>query len=192
LAAFSGRRAEADEALACAAEAADGAKGDRGDFVRRFARGSAVAAFALAALGRPEAGRRFLERYAPPVSRSGREGRVLADAARAACLAAEIGSREELQRGTAGLREVGLAGLAAVLEHCPLDAANSVSPLQRLTKTELQVLRLIARGNTSEDVARQLERSTHTVNVHVAAILRKLGCGTRKRAVALAVESGLF
>ncbi len=53
-------------------------------------------------------------------------------------------------------------------------------------------MRLIAHGGTSEDVARQLGRSTHTVNVHVAAILRKLGCRTRKRAIAMALESGLF
>ena len=191
-AAFSGRRAEADEALACASAAVEGVKSERGEFVRRLARGSAVGAVAFAALGRPDAGRRFLERFAPPASRTGREGRALGDAARAACLAAELGDRDELLRGTAGLRDASLAGLATVVESCPLDGSGSVSPLQRLTKSELQVLRLIAHGGTSEDVARQLGRSTHTVNVHVAAILRKLGCRTRKHAIALALESGLF
>jgi LuxR family transcriptional regulator, maltose regulon positive regulatory protein len=191
-AASSGRRAEADEALACASAAVEDAKSERGEFVRRLARGSAVGAIAFAALGRPDAGRRFLERFAPAANRAGREGRALGDAARAACLAAELGDRGELTRGTAGLRDVGLAGLAAAIERCPLDGAGSVSPLQRLTKSELHVLRLIAHGGTSEDVARQLGRSTHTVNVHVAAILRKLGCRTRKHAIALALESGLF
>ncbi len=192
LAAFSGRRAEADEALARATESVEGMKGDRGELVRRMARGSAIGAIAFAALGRAEGGRRFLERLAPPLARSGREGRALGEVARAACLAAELGDRDELLRGTAVLREVGFGGLAAVIERCPLDGTSSVSPLQRLTKTELQVLRLITHGGTSEDVARQLGRSTHTVNVHVAAILRKLGCRTRKHAIALALESGLF
>ncbi len=191
-AAFSGRRAEADEALASATESVAGVQSDHGEFLRRMARGSAVGAIAFAALGRPEAGRRFLQRFAPQLTRSGREGRALHDAGRAACLAAEIGQRDELLHGTAALREAGLGGLAAVFERCPLGGANAVSPLQRLTKSELQVLRLIARGGTSEDVARQLGRSTHTVNVHVAAILRKLGCQTRKHAIALALESGLF
>lgn len=191
-AAFSGRRAEADEALGCASAAIEGVKSERGEFVRRLARGSAIGAIAFAALGRPDAGRRFIERFGPPANRSGREGRALGDAARAACLAAELGDPGELARGTAALREAGLAGLAAVVGRCPLDGAGSVSPLQRLTKSELQVLRLIARGGTSEDVARHLGRSTHTVNVHVAAILRKLGCRTRKHAIAVALESGLF
>ncbi|MEA2666436.1 MAG: LuxR family transcriptional regulator, maltose regulon positive regulatory protein [Candidatus Eremiobacteraeota bacterium] len=192
-AAFSGRRAEADEALACASAAVEDVKSERGEFVRRLARGSAVGAVAFAALGRPNAGRRFLERFAPPASRTGREGRALGNAARAACLAVELGDRGELLRGTAELRVMGLSGLAATIEGCPIGgSAGSVSPLQRLTKSELQVLRLIARGGTSEDVARQLGRSTHTVNVHVSAILRKLGCRTRKNAVALALESGLF
>ncbi len=61
-AAFSGRRAEADEALACASAAVEGVS-ERGEFVRRLARGSAVGAVAFAALGRPDAGRRFLERF---------------------------------------------------------------------------------------------------------------------------------
>ncbi len=191
-AAFSGRRAEADEALVHAADSVEGDKSDRGEFVRRLARGSAIGAIALAALGRVDAGRRFLERFAPPVARTGREGRVLAEAARATCLAAELGDRDELLRGATMLGEAGLGGLAAVVERCPLNGSGSASPLQRLTKSELQVLRLIAHGGTSEDVAGQLGRSTHTINVHVAAILRKLGCRTRKHAIALAVESGLF
>jgi DNA-binding CsgD family transcriptional regulator/tetratricopeptide (TPR) repeat protein len=192
-AAFSGQRAEADEALARATESIDDTvRGNRSKYARRLARGSAIGAIALAALGRAEAGRRFLERFAPPAAHAGREGRALRDAARAACLAAEIGNRDELLRGTAALRDAGLGGLAAAIEMCPIDGANTSSPLQRLTKSELVVLRLIARGGTSEDVGKQLGRSTHTVNVHVAAILRKLGCRTRKRAITLALESGLF
>jgi DNA-binding NarL/FixJ family response regulator len=51
--------------------------------------------------------------------------------------------------------------------------------LDRLTQREREVLRLIARGYTYREVARQLFISVKTVETHVSAVLRKLQLSNR-------------
>lgn len=53
-----------------------------------------------------------------------------------------------------------------------------------LTPREIEVLRLMATGATSTDIARKLVISAGTVKTHARNILRKLGAGTRAEAVA--------
>ena len=61
-----------------------------------------------------------------------------------------------------------------------------------LTLRELELLRLIAAGNSTSDIASQLFLSVHTVRNHVARILTKLQAHTRLEAVAVAVRHGLI
>ena len=61
-----------------------------------------------------------------------------------------------------------------------------------LTVREVEVLRLIALGHTSAEIARQLELSPRTVETHRARILRKLGLKTRAELVAYALRRGLL
>ncbi|MGH9075540.1 MAG: response regulator [Acidimicrobiales bacterium] len=61
------------------------------------------------------------------------------------------------------------AGLAAGLD----------PELDQLSPRERQVLRLIARGYTYKEVARDLTISTKTVESHVSSVLRKLQLSTR-------------
>ena len=61
-----------------------------------------------------------------------------------------------------------------------------------LTAREIQVLQLLARGNSYADVARQLGISVHTVGTHIKNAYRKLKVGTAAAAVARAVELGLL
>jgi two-component system vancomycin resistance associated response regulator VraR len=63
---------------------------------------------------------------------------------------------------------------------------------QRITPTELQILRLIDKGHTQTDIARQLVVSLRTVKVHVGNILRKLGGRSSKEAARQARDMGLF
>jgi DNA-binding NarL/FixJ family response regulator len=61
-----------------------------------------------------------------------------------------------------------------------------------LTNRELEVLRLVASGQTDRDIAQQLVLSARTVEMHVANSLSKLGCRSRAEAVRRASELRLF
>jgi DNA-binding NarL/FixJ family response regulator len=63
--------------------------------------------------------------------------------------------------------------------------------LSGLTERELEVLRLVARGGSNAEIARDLFLSAGTVKTHVGRILAKIGARDRTQAVVLAYESGL-
>ena len=71
----------------------------------------------------------------------------------------------------------------------PAEAVNT--PLSGLSTRELEVLSLVAEGLTNHDIAERLVLSDHTVNRHVANILRKLGLPSRAAAASLAGRYGL-
>jgi len=60
-----------------------------------------------------------------------------------------------------------------------------------LTARECEVLELMARGLTNEQIGAHLIISRATVKFHVSSILSKLGAATRTEAVALATQSHL-
>jgi DNA-binding CsgD family transcriptional regulator len=60
-----------------------------------------------------------------------------------------------------------------------------------LTERELDVLRLIARGETNAEIAHRLKVSIHTVERHVANLYRKIDARGRADATAFAVRRGL-
>ena len=62
----------------------------------------------------------------------------------------------------------------------------------RLTKRELEVLRLMARGSANRDIAGQLVITERTVKFHVSSILGKLNAHNRTEAVAVARQRGLL
>jgi DNA-binding NarL/FixJ family response regulator len=64
--------------------------------------------------------------------------------------------------------------------------------LGELTPRELEVLRLVARGMSNSDIARQLVVGDATIKTHVARIFSKLDLHDRAQAVVLAYESGLI
>ena len=64
-------------------------------------------------------------------------------------------------------------------------------PSDGLSRRELEVLRLVAGGESNAQIARRLGLSTHTVERHVANLYRKIGARGRADATAYALRSGL-
>jgi DNA-binding NarL/FixJ family response regulator len=60
-----------------------------------------------------------------------------------------------------------------------------------LTDREVEVLRLVAQGNTDQQIAKRLQVSVRTVNSHVTNILRKTGSNNRTAAAVFARDIGL-
>lgn len=61
-----------------------------------------------------------------------------------------------------------------------------------LTERELEVLRSVARGERSKEIASQLGISERTVKAHLASIYNKLGVDSRAAAIAVAAQMGLL
>ncbi|TNF36956.1 MAG: response regulator [Gammaproteobacteria bacterium] len=65
------------------------------------------------------------------------------------------------------------------------------TPFSELTPRELEILCLLADGQSNKVIARNLGISDGTVKLHVKAILRKLNVHSRVEAAVIAVEQGL-
>ncbi len=65
-------------------------------------------------------------------------------------------------------------------------------PPRRLTAREIEVLRLMAQGQTNRQIARNLTVSPGTVRVHVQHIIAKLEVSDRTQAAVRASELGLL
>jgi DNA-binding NarL/FixJ family response regulator len=70
-------------------------------------------------------------------------------------------------------------------------ANEQPAALAELTPRELEVLRLLARGLSNAEIARELVLGDATVKTHVARIFGKLDLHDRAQAVVLAYETGL-
>lgn len=62
----------------------------------------------------------------------------------------------------------------------------------RLSAREIDVLRIISRGATNKEAARELTMSPSTVRTHIESIFRKLECSTRAAATFKALAMGLI
>ena len=85
----------------------------------------------------------------------------------------------------------GLAGAAAsywlVARLAELGAPTREPPVAGLSPRETEVLRLVARGLSNEDIAHRLVLSVRTVERHVANVYGKIGAsGRTARAIATA------
>ena len=70
--------------------------------------------------------------------------------------------------------------------------AAAESELDRLSARELEVMRLIARGYSYKEVAKELFISIKTVETHVSAVLRKLQLSSRHELTRWAAERRLL
>jgi len=72
------------------------------------------------------------------------------------------------------------------------EKARSARPVNILSKRELQVLRLVARGYTSAAIAKQIFVGVKTIETYRSRIAEKLGLRTRSDVVRFAVQAGLL
>jgi DNA-binding CsgD family transcriptional regulator/tetratricopeptide (TPR) repeat protein len=97
--------------------------------------------------------------------------------------AERLGARPLLDDCDGALRELGAVG--------PVRARRKESrALAGLTARELDVMVLVASGNTSREVGAALFISPRTVEMHVQGCLLKLGCRTRAEAVRKLTQLG--
>jgi DNA-binding NarL/FixJ family response regulator len=82
-----------------------------------------------------------------------------------------------------GRRRIGQDVAAELADHATDDA---------LSPREVEVLRLVAHGNSNKRIADQLSLSEDTVKGHVKNILSKLGANDRTHAVTLGLKRGII
>ena len=115
-----------------------------------------------------------------------------------ACL--ELGDVEGARLELDGAREVyealgarpdlaAVDALRARLEVAALSKSSAVR--HKLTERELQVLRLVASGQSNKAIAHELSLSEKTIHRHVSNIFTKLDVASRAAATAFAYEHGL-
>lgn len=73
----------------------------------------------------------------------------------------------------------------------PSEDAEALSPFDRLTPREREVLQLIAEGHTNTGIAQLLEVSTKTVEKHRANLMSKLGVHDLAGLIRMAIGLGL-
>jgi DNA-binding NarL/FixJ family response regulator len=93
----------------------------------------------------------------------------------------------EVHRGEASLHAKAQAQL--IKEYAAL--ARQSRDTYGLSERELEVLQLLADGNTNREIAEKLFISAQTVKTHIAHIFEKLGVRDRAEAVASALRRGL-
>jgi DNA-binding CsgD family transcriptional regulator len=105
---------------------------------------------------------------------------------RARAVYLERSSRDFTERERA-LLQLLRPSLIRMLEEAERRRCSDIARL--LTAREREILRAIAAGSTTPEIAKQLVVSPHTVRKHVEHILEKLGARTRSEAVACAAEA---
>jgi two-component system, NarL family, response regulator NreC len=70
--------------------------------------------------------------------------------------------------------------------------ADSTRPANILSERELQVLKLVARGYTSAEIAKQIFLGVKTIETYRSRFAEKLGLRTRSDVVRFAVQMGLL
>ena len=90
---------------------------------------------------------------------------------------------ETIRAVHAGQKRVSSEVAAEIAEHSTDDA---------LTPREVDVLRLVAKGNANKEIAAQLSLTEETVKSHIRNILAKLEANDRPHAVAIGVKRGII
>lgn len=126
-----------------------------------------------------------LDEYVYTALRSGATGFLLKDSGPTLLI-------EAIRAAASGESLVSPSVMVRLLQHLAKPSPVSVRPLaEPLTERELDVVRLVARGRTNQEVAAELFVSLSTVKTHLGSIQVKLGARNRGEIAAWAWESGV-
>ena len=128
-----------------------------------------------------------LDEYVVAAFRAGASGFLLKDAPRARIV-------EAVRAAYAGDALIAPSVTRRLVERfvCePPVELRRPAALEHLTERESEILVLIARGLSNEEIGAELFISESTVKTHVGRVLRKLALRDRVQAVVLAYEAGL-
>lgn len=106
------------------------------------------------------------------------------------CLGDEETARSHYEAAARAFDRLGAAPARAELE-MPIETRDAV-PENPLSSRELQVLGLVAKGQSNREIAARLFISEHTVAGHLSSIYGKLGVASRTAAAAFAFEHRLL
>lgn len=112
--------------------------------------------------------------------------------------AMELGARGFIPKTASGevminsLRLVLSGGICLPPGYGDLSRGELDAELPNLTQRQLEVLRLMAQGNSNKEIARELGISENTVRVHISAIISALDATNRTEAAYSAMRLGLI
>lgn len=103
------------------------------------------------------------------------------------------GTRIPVRITSAPLRRGGaVVGILAFAIPMAQPAVSDRSPLDKLTPRQQEVLRLLAEGLETAEIARRLGVADETARNHIRALLRATGAHSRLEAVLIGLRSGLI
>ena len=99
---------------------------------------------------------------------------------------------EDLDLHCEALVSFGFGGYARFLELAKqrIEESHAAEETVKLTPSEMRIIRMLATGLTTKDIAHEMERSVYTVQTHIQNLIEKLGCHGRAEAVATARRMG--
>ncbi|WP_276206383.1 response regulator [Thermoactinospora rubra] len=124
-----------------------------------------------------------LDEYVYGALRSGATGFLLKDSGPTLLI-------EAIRAAASGEALVSPSVTVRLLQHLAKPAAAKPLP-EPLTDREMDVVRLVARGKTNQEVAAELFVSLSTVKTHLGSVQAKLGARNRVEIAAWAWESGV-
>ena len=95
--------------------------------------------------------------------------------------------REAIQAVGRHTRYLSQRALEVIINQQQEDESNNI-----LTETETEIVKAIAQGKTTKEIAAERFSSVHTVTTHRKNIFRKLGINTAHEAVKYALRAGLI
>jgi len=128
-----------------------------------------------------------LDDYVHAALRAGASGFMLKDAPAEQL----VDAIRIIARGDALLAPSVTRALIDEIARLPTTDADSFPGIDQLTERELDVIKLMAKGQSNREIAADLFLGEATIKTHVGRILSKLGARDRVQAVVVAYESGL-